>query len=59
MTEVGLQNKDMIAMLALPMAVIACTALMSLFPRLRDAAFFLLAGGLVVSDKADIDIFSS
>ena len=59
MTEVGLQNKDMIAMLALPMAVVACTVLMSLFPRLRDAAFFLLTGGQVVSDKADINIFSS
>jgi len=59
MTEAGLQTKDMIAMLALPMAVIACTVLMSLFPRLRDAAFFLLTGGQVVSDKADINIFSS
>lgn len=46
-------------MLVLPLAAILGTALLSLLPRLRDPAFFLMAGGQVVSDRLDINILSS
>jgi membrane protein implicated in regulation of membrane protease activity len=59
MTGAELQTKDMIAMVVLPLAVILGTVLLSLLPRLRDPAFFLMVGGQVVSDKADINILSS
>lgn len=56
--HLDLQTKDMMAMVLLPFAVVGFTFLLALFPRLRDPAFFLMVGGAVVSDRADINILS-
>jgi hypothetical protein len=57
--HLDLQTKEMVAMLVIPFAIIGGTFLFSLFPRLRDAGFFLMVGGAVISDRLDINILSS
>ena len=57
--HLDLQTKEMVAMLVIPFAILGGTFLLSLFPRLRDPAFFLMVGGAVVSDRLDINILSS
>src|SRR4026209_1036749 len=53
-----LETKDLVGLILIPVALFAGTLALSLSQRLRDAAFLLMAGGAVISDRLDSNFFS-
>src|SRR5687767_11097789 len=53
-----MQQKDIIALTLLPIALVVATTIMCLSRRARAIAFFLLAGGLVMATRLDVNFFS-
>jgi hypothetical protein len=53
-----LQQKDIIALTVLPIALVVTTTIMCLSRRARAISFFLLAGGLVMATRLDVNFFS-
>ncbi len=51
-------STDLIALIALPIALGVATALTCVSPRARDAAFVLMVGGLVVATNLDVNFLS-
>jgi len=53
-----METKDLVGLILIPVALFAGTVALSISQRLRDAAFLLMAGGAVISDRLDINFFS-
>jgi hypothetical protein len=53
-----MQNKDLIALMLIPVAILGVTAVLSFSRRAREIAFFALVGGLVVATRLDINFGS-
>lgn len=53
-----MQQKDILALTILPVALVGITVLLCLSRRARGIAFFVLAAGLVVATRLDVNFFS-
>jgi hypothetical protein len=54
-----IQSKDLIGLLLFFAGTAVATAMLLFWPRLREGAFFLMAGGMVVSGLCDLDVYSA
>ena len=53
-----MQNKDLIGLMLIPVAIFAATVVLSFSRRAREVAFFLLVGGMVFATRLDINFAS-
>jgi len=56
---IALESKDLIGLLLLLMGTVAMTAVLLFWPRLRLAAFFIMAAGVAATARFDLNIMSA